>query len=143
MKIQLKRSNVLANGAAKAPTAPQMEFGELAVNYNTADPVIFIKDSAGAIIRLTNDNTSIDQEIVDINEKIVIIEGDITSIQGDISTIQGDISTIQGEISTINDSISTIEDVLPDPLEGTAHQPGTLDMRYVSRFSWSDLPVLA
>ena len=142
MKIQLKRSNVLANGVAKAPTAPQMEFGELAVNYNTADPVIFIKDSAGAIIRLTNDNTSIDQEIVDINDKIVIIEGDITSIQGDISTIQGDISTIQGEISTINDSISTIEDVLPDPLEGTAHQSGTLDMRYVSRFSWSDLPAL-
>ena len=53
MKIQLKRSNVLESGAAKAPTAPQMEFGELAVNYNTADPVLFIKDSAGAIIRLT------------------------------------------------------------------------------------------
>ena len=136
MKIQLKRSNVLANGAAKAPTTPQMEFGELAVNYNTADPVIFIKDSAGAIIRLTNDNTSIDQEIEDINNQIVVIEGEITSIKGDITTIQG-------EISTINDSISTIEDVLPDPLEGTAHQPGTLDMRYVSRFSWSDLPVLA
>ena len=136
MKIQLKRSNVLANGAAKAPTAPQMEFGELAVNYNTADPVIFIKDSAGAIIRLTNDNTSIDQEIVDINDQIVVIEGEITSIKGDITTIQG-------EISTINGSISAIEDVMPDPLEGTAHQPGTLDMRYVSRFSWSDLPVLA
>ena len=135
MKIQLKRSNVLANGAAKAPTAPQMEFGELAVNYNTADPVIFIKDSAGAIIRLTNDNTSIDQEIVDINDQIVVIEGEITSIKGDITTIQG-------EITTINGSISAIEDVLPDPLEGTAHQSGTLDMRYVSRFSWSDLPVL-
>ena len=139
MKIQLKRSNVLANGAAKAPTAPQMEFGELAVNYNTADPVIFIKDSAGAIIRLTNDNTSIDQEIVDINDQIVVIEGEITSIKGDITTIQGEISTINGSISAIETDIA----VLPDPLEGTAHQSGTLDMRYVSRFSWSDLPVLA
>jgi len=53
MKIQLKRSNVLENGAAKEPTAEQMEFGELALNYNTADPVLFCKDSAGAIIRLT------------------------------------------------------------------------------------------
>ena len=54
MKIQLKRSNVLQNNAAKAPTAPQMEYGELAVNYNSKDPVIFIKDSDNQIIRLTN-----------------------------------------------------------------------------------------
>ena len=54
MKIQLKRSNVLDGATAKAPTAGQMEYGELAVNYNTADPVIFIKDSNNQIIRLTN-----------------------------------------------------------------------------------------
>lgn len=54
MKIQLKRSNVLTNGAAKEPTADQMEYGELAVNYNETDPVIFIKDDSNNIIRLTN-----------------------------------------------------------------------------------------
>ena len=54
MKIQLKRSNVLESGKAKEPTAAQMEYGELAVNYNTTDPVIFIKDSTDQIIRLTN-----------------------------------------------------------------------------------------
>ena len=54
MKIQLKRSNVLEGGAAKAPTAGQMEYGELAVNYNETDPVIFIKDNSNNIIRLTN-----------------------------------------------------------------------------------------
>lgn len=43
MKIQLKRSNVLEGSpaAAKEPTAGQMEYGELAVNYNTDDPAIF------------------------------------------------------------------------------------------------------
>ena len=51
MKIQLKRSSVLDGGAAKAPEAAQMEFGELAVNYNTGDPSIFLKDSAGNIIK--------------------------------------------------------------------------------------------
>ena len=59
MKIQLKRSNVLEGGVAKTPTAGQMEYGELAVNYNTTDPVIFIKDSTDQIIRLTNINQEI------------------------------------------------------------------------------------
>ena len=64
MKIQLKRSNVLESGKAKEPTAAQMEYGELAVNYNTTDPVIFIKDSSNNIIRLTNASASL---IPDVN----------------------------------------------------------------------------
>ena len=52
MKIQLKRSNVLEGGLAKQPTAGQMEFGEIAVNYNGNDPVLFIKDSNNQIIRI-------------------------------------------------------------------------------------------
>ena len=61
MKIQLKRSNVLEGGEAKKPTADQMEYGELAVNYNDGDPAIFIKDSTDAIIRIAgNDAVGID-----------------------------------------------------------------------------------
>ena len=52
MKIQLKRSNVLQGGAAKEPTAGQMEYGELAVNYNVDDPAVFIKDSNDNIVRI-------------------------------------------------------------------------------------------
>ena len=52
MKIQLKRSNQLDGGAAKQPTVAQMEYGELAVNYNDEDPAIFIKDSDDNIIRI-------------------------------------------------------------------------------------------
>ena len=48
MKIQLKRSNVLELGSAKEPTKEQMEYGELAVNYNSSDPAIFVKASDGA-----------------------------------------------------------------------------------------------
>ncbi len=54
MKIQLKRSNVLEGGKAKTPTAGQMEYGELAVNYNTGDPALFIKDSANNIVRVSD-----------------------------------------------------------------------------------------
>ena len=53
MKLQLKRSNVLESGFAKAPTSAQMEYGELAVNYNLDDPCIFLKDSNNNIIRIS------------------------------------------------------------------------------------------
>ena len=52
MKIQLKNSNVLDSGAAKEPTAANMLDGELAINFNSNDPAIFIKDSAGTIVRI-------------------------------------------------------------------------------------------
>ena len=48
-KIQHKRSNVLDGGTAKEPSAGQMEYGELAVNYNENDPAIFIKDSNAVV----------------------------------------------------------------------------------------------
>jgi len=52
MKIQLKHSNVLDSGAAKQPTSANMLDGEIAVNFNSSDPAIFIKDSAGNIVRI-------------------------------------------------------------------------------------------
>ena len=56
MKIQLKRSNQLDGGEAKKPSADQMEYGELAVNYNANDPVIFLKDSNNQIISININN---------------------------------------------------------------------------------------
>lgn len=84
MKIQLKRSNVLENGAAKAPTAAQMEYGELAVNYNTADPVLFIKDSANGVIRITD-----------------------SAEDGQINVNAGDGLTASGSNATANQSANT------------------------------------
>ncbi len=47
---------MLENGVAKTPTAGQMEYGEMAVNYNTTDPALFIKDSGNNIVRISNMN---------------------------------------------------------------------------------------
>jgi hypothetical protein len=52
MKLQLKRSAVLDGGSAKEPTAAQVEYGELCVNYNEGDPALFIKNSLDQIIRI-------------------------------------------------------------------------------------------
>ena len=51
MKIQLKRSNVLETGKAKVPTSAQLDYGELAINYNADDPTLFLKDSNDNVIK--------------------------------------------------------------------------------------------
>ena len=149
MKIQLKRSNVLEGGKAKQPTAAQMEYGELAVNYNTADPTIFIKDSANGIVAITNfDDSDLQKQIDDLDTKVDGLESDLSDLDikvNDLETeLKGDIADLDSKIDTEVGSLNSKIDALPipDPINGTAFQPGTLDVRYVSRFSWSDLPLL-
>ena len=57
MKIQLKRSSVLDGGVAKKPLADQLEYGELAVNYASADPAIFIKNSTNDVVQIAGANS--------------------------------------------------------------------------------------
>jgi hypothetical protein len=49
-KIQHKRSAV----AGKAPLPADLEYGEIAVNYEATDPALYIKDSADAIRKIGN-----------------------------------------------------------------------------------------
>ena len=49
MKIQLKHSDVLNNGAAVSPAANQMEYGEVALNYNVNDIKLWTKASDNSI----------------------------------------------------------------------------------------------
>lgn len=49
-KIQLKRSSALLSGSARVPAANQLDYGELAVNYNSTDPQLFYKDSGGNVV---------------------------------------------------------------------------------------------
>ena len=79
MKLQLKRSSVLDGGFAKEPTTAQMEYGELAVNYNLDDPCIFIKDSGNNIIRISNKGIPITGDISfqpgTLDERYVMLAG--------------------------------------------------------------------
>ena len=108
MKIQLKRSNVLADGVAKEPTAGQMEFGELAVNYNANDPVIFIKDSSNNILRLTNINQIVSWDDV-VNKPTIPVVND-----GDINVNPGTGLTASGNNATANQSGSTTRTIQID-----------------------------
>ena len=70
MNIKLKRSNVLEGGAAKAPTPAQLEYGELAINYNEADPTLFIKDSSDNVIPIAGDAYTLN--LIQENQQIEI-----------------------------------------------------------------------
>ena len=101
MKLQIKRSNVLLDGAAKAPSDTQMEYGELAVNYNSTDPVLFIKDSNDNVIRLTNINQVVDWS--DIENKPTIPT--VNDGQINVEVNQG--LSVSGDNATANQSTDT------------------------------------
>ena len=54
MTLNIVHKNSVANtgGSADAPTASDLEFGEVAVNYAAADPALFVKDSSNNVVRL-------------------------------------------------------------------------------------------
>ena len=96
MKIQLKRSNVLDGGKAKTPTPGQMEYGELAVNYNSTDPTIFIKDSSNNIVNLKYDDTV-------IQAKIVTIETEVDDIQDIVKVIPLPVDDLTKQPDTLDE----------------------------------------
>jgi len=122
LKIQLKRSNVIEGGKAKEPTAAQMEFGELAINYNAADPVAFIKDSTGTIIRLTN------------SEPIPVVN------DGAINIDAGDGLTAAGDNATANQATDTTRtlSVLADAGYGLAATATGIRIEG----AWTNIPAL-
>ena len=88
-KIQLKRSSALNNSTtSRAPTSSQLDYGELAINYNSADPQLFIKDSSGSVIRVLDSYAKIDGTTFtgDVNfDGNVKIKGDSTNGAGKLT----------------------------------------------------------
>ena len=134
MKIQLKRSSVLDGGAAKEPTAGQMEYGELAVNYNESDPAIFLKDSNDNIIRISGVGSIADDGQVEVpasNAPPVNPEaGNLwyNSEDGRLYIYYTDANSSQW-VDASPDAYNPSE--FPD-LNNPGNQPGTLDDRYVN-----------
>jgi len=96
MKIQLKRSNVLESGQAKEPTSAQMEYGELAVNYSNADPVLFIKDNTDAIVRIAGAGSfgAFDGDYDSLTNKPVLFDGDYDSLTNKPVLFDGDYDSL-------------------------------------------------
>ena len=134
MKIQLKRSNVLESGSAKRPTPSQMEYGELAVNYNSTDPTIFIKDSSNVIVPF-RDTT---KDIIRLDGEVARLDGEVSRLDGEITDIKADIVTIQSDLGSIDVRVTSIESIIPTPISNLTPQPGTLDDRYLLKTEGED-----
>ena len=80
MKIQHKRSAALDGSVAKEPTAAQTDLGELCVNFNTADPALFIRDNADNIRRVGGD-LSLYQKIEDTPPPVFVCQPDEINAQ--------------------------------------------------------------
>lgn len=95
MKIQLKRSGVLDGTDAKAPSNAQLDYGELAVNYNADDPAIFLKDSNNAVIRISGEGAvgTFDGDYNNLINQPTIGNGNITINAGNGLTAAGDNAT--------------------------------------------------
>ena len=56
MKIKHIRSLLTEGGKAKAPEASQLDYGEIAVNYNDDDAALFVKTANNTVVRLDVNN---------------------------------------------------------------------------------------
>ena len=132
MKLQLKRSNVLESSEAKKPTSGQLEYGELAINYNNSDPAIFLKTSTNQVIRISGVGNISDDGQVELpsgttpptNPEVGNLWFNSTEARLYLYYSDGD------SIQWVDASPDSYDASAIPQLSNSADQPGTLDDRY-------------
>jgi len=98
MKLQLKRSLRLSNGAAQAPSAEQMSYGELAVNYSDTDPSIFLKDSTNVVRKLAisslPDTSSSAAQSGTLDDRYLMLSGGTVSVNVAATSFIGGVARV-------------------------------------------------
>ena len=94
-KVLNKRSSALVNGEAKLPTASQIDYGEIAINFAKGKETISIKNSDDEIVTFSSDNHIeniieeneyvVSQALNDINDRIPENTSDLTNDSGFIT----------------------------------------------------------
>lgn len=74
------------------PSVNEMEYGEIAVNYNATDPRLLIKDSANKIIGFPSETK--------VNNQFDVINNTISGLTKNVSNNQGDIEALESWIVT-------------------------------------------
>lgn len=94
-KVLNKRSSALVDGKAKLPTASQIDYGEIAINFAKGKETISIKNSEDEIVTFSSDKHIeniieeneyvVSQAINDINDRIPETTSDLTNDSGFIT----------------------------------------------------------
>lgn len=129
MPLNIKNKRSAVQGSA--PSSAQLEDGEIGVNYNALDPAIYLKDSAGAVVRIAGSGAIGGPTVFSVNGEVgnVVLDandvGAATTAQGavaDSATQPGDnVSTLLNDAGYI-----TSGDVPAAPVDSVNGQTGTV-----------------
>ena len=109
-------SNVYADGVVKAPTSSLLEYGELAINYNSTYPSLFLRDNDNNIRQIHTTDKVLSQAIL----------GDTYKIHDDVDN---DDLLIITSGDTVVSSIGKLMRIITDNEEVTASGLSDLDQR--------------
>ena len=99
-KVYHKKSNVVVNGAPKLPTASQIDYGELAINYAPGVETLSIKNSSGDVVTFSSDTVKEKDERViaealnDLNSRVIDVEQDVQNIPQNVSELNNDVGYV-------------------------------------------------
>lgn len=109
-KIILKKSSVLD----KMPTAEQLEYGEIALNFNTMNPFISFRDTADGIRQIkdySNEIQNINGSLTDAKNEINYLRPVITDNHTNLMFLRGDFEDFKtdntNEINELKENINT------------------------------------
>lgn len=127
MSLNIKNKRSAVQGSS--PTAAQLQDGELGVNYNASDPAIYLKDSAGAVIRIAGAGSVGGGAVESVNSQtgvVVLDAGDVgaaTSAQG--STADSALQPGNNVSELVNDA-GYITTAPPAPVDSVNGQTGVV-----------------
>lgn len=114
-------SNVYENGAAKAPSASYLEYGEIAVNYNATEPSLFIRDVNDNIRQISTNDTILSKAILGDSYIVPDVEDDSELVidKNDTATsaIGKLVKVIKDNEEIIASSLNDLNERLNDTLE--------------------------
>ena len=127
MKIQLKRSNQKDGDNAKPPSPEQLEYGELAVNYNADDPVLFIKDSNDVVLRIAGEGApgGFSGDYNELSNKPTIGNAEITITAGGVEQGKFNVNDIADQTIDVPTTGGETGPPGPPGPPGEAGQPST------------------
>ncbi len=117
MPLNIKNKRSAVQGSAPAPA--QLEDGEIGVNYNALDPAIYLKDSAGAVVRIAGSGAIGGPTVFSVNGEI----GDVVLDADDVGALKtgDDVSELNNDAGYI-----TAGDIPAAPVDSVNSQTGTV-----------------
>ena len=124
-RIKIKNSNALDNGAPKAPQVGDLDYGELALNYNEQGPTLFIKDRADNIVALADAGRAASSAVQSVSVNAPLTDADTSGTAPNLS-ISPATTTSAGSLSAADkttidglDELAFEADATDGPSNGT------------------------